>query len=140
MKGYSDGENLHVTFEREESTQLVFLLMIAKQRIMDLLEKEDNEKLREKLKKALKETEEFMDKLSLIAHKFKDEGSVMITEKIDKLYRSKKMSQKLWKAWLDLCLTLDGIELDEKDRQLIDSHLEEILSLTYDFKEESSEE
>ena len=64
----------------------------------------------------------------------------MITEKIDKLYRSKKISSKLWKAWLDLCLILDGIELDEKDRQLIDSHIEEILSLTYDFKEEASEE
>jgi len=63
----------------------------------------------------------------------------MITEKIDKLYRSKKMPTKLWKAWLDLCLTLDGIELDEKDRQLIDLHMEEILSLTYDFKEEPSE-
>jgi len=49
MKGYSDGVNLHVTFEKEESTQLVFLLMIAKQRIIDLLKKEDNEKLRKKL-------------------------------------------------------------------------------------------
>ena len=138
MKGYSDGENLHVTFEREESTQLVFLLMIAKRRIMDLLEKEDNEKFREKLKKVLKETEEFMDKLSLIAHKFKDEASVMITEKIDKLYHSKKMPQKLWKAWLDLCLMLDGMELDERDRQLIDSQIEEILSLTYNLEEEFS--
>ena len=71
MKGYSDGENLHVIFEREESTQLVFLLMIARQRITDLLEKESNKKLREKLKEALKETEEFMDKLSLVAHNFK---------------------------------------------------------------------
>jgi len=75
MKGYSDGENLHVIFEKEESTQLVFLLMIARQRITNLLEKEDNEKLRKKLKEALKETEEFMDKLSLIAHKFKEEAS-----------------------------------------------------------------
>jgi len=73
MKGYSDGVNLHVTFEKEETTQLVFLLMIAKQRIIDLLKKEDNEKLREKLSEALKETEEFMDKLSLIAHNFKEE-------------------------------------------------------------------
>jgi len=75
MKGYSDGENLHVIFEREESAQLVFLLMIARQRITDLLEKEDNEKLRKKLKEALKETEEFMDKLSLVAHNFKEEVS-----------------------------------------------------------------
>ena len=75
MKGYSDGVNLHVTFEKEETTQLVFLLMIAKQRIIDLLKKEDNEKLREKLSEALKETEEFMDKLSLVAHNFKEEAS-----------------------------------------------------------------
>ena len=60
MKGYSDGVNLHVTFEKEEISQLVFLLIIAKQRIIDLLKKEDNEKLSE----ALKETEEFMDKLN----------------------------------------------------------------------------
>ena len=45
------------------------------------------------------------------------------------------MSKKLWKMWLDLCLTLDGMELDEKDRQLIDSILEEILNLTYKIKE-----
>ena len=75
MKGYSDGVNLHVTFEKEETTQLVFLLMIAKQRIIDLLKKEDNKKLKEKFRKALKETEEFMDKLSLIAHNFKEEAS-----------------------------------------------------------------
>jgi len=75
MKGYSDGVNLHVTFEKEETTQLVFLLMIAKQRIIDLLRKEDNEKLREKLSEALKETDEFMDKLSLVAHNFKEEVS-----------------------------------------------------------------
>ena len=75
MKGYSDGVNLHVTFEKEETTQLVFLLMIAKQRIIDLLRKEGNEKLREKFRKALKETEEFMDKLSLVAHNFKEEAS-----------------------------------------------------------------
>ena len=49
------------------------------------------------------------------------------------------MSKKLWRAWLDLCLTLDGMEIDEKDRQLIDLHIEEILSLTYDFKEMKSE-
>ena len=36
---------------------------------------------------------------------------------------------------MDLCLTLDGTELDEKDRQLIDSILEEILNLTYKIKE-----
>ena len=71
MKGYSDGINLYVTFEKEESTQLVFLLMIAKQRIIDLLKKENNKKLREKLKEALKETEEFMNKLSLVAHNWK---------------------------------------------------------------------
>ena len=71
MKGYSDGVNLHVTFEKEETTQLVFLLMIAKQRIIDLLRKEDNKKLKEKLRKALKETDEFMNKLSMVAHNWR---------------------------------------------------------------------
>ena len=74
MKGYSDGENLYMVFEKEESTQLVFLLMIAKQGIIDMLKKENNEKLRKKLKEALKETEEFMDKLSLVAHDWKFKG------------------------------------------------------------------
>ena len=63
----------------------------------------------------------------------------MITKKIDNLYRSKKMSKELWRAWLDLCLILDGMEIDEKDRQLIDLYIEEILSLTYDFKRIKSE-
>ena len=49
------------------------------------------------------------------------------------------MSKELWRAWLDLCLILDGMEIDEEDRQLIDLHIEEILSLTYDFKEIKSE-
>jgi len=58
----------------------------------------------------------------------------MITEKIDKLYCSNKISRKLWEAWLDLCLILDGMELNEKDMQLIEEHLEEILNLTYNNK------
>ncbi|RLE52625.1 MAG: hypothetical protein DRJ30_07670 [Candidatus Methanomethylicota archaeon] len=61
----------------------------------------------------------------------------MITEKIDKLYRSNKISRKLWEAWLGLCLILDGVELSEKDMQMIEEHLEEILNLTYNIKEDS---
>jgi len=133
MKGYSDGENLHVIFEKEESTQLVFLLMIAKQRILDLIKKTENKKLREKLKEALKETEEFMDKLSLVAHNFENS----ITERIDRLYRSRRISAKLREAWLDLCLRLDGMDLDERDKELIVSSISKILSLAYNLEEVS---
>jgi len=67
MKGYSDGENLHVTFEREETVQLVFLLCFGKQKLIEMLKEKNNETI----KKAIHEAEEFINKLEVISHNWR---------------------------------------------------------------------
>ncbi|RLE67048.1 MAG: hypothetical protein DRJ38_00310 [Thermoprotei archaeon] len=60
MRGYSDGRNLHVTFEGEESLQLVLLLGIA----LRALRQQGNQA-------ALREAQNFYEKLERITFRWR---------------------------------------------------------------------
>ena len=67
MKGYSDGKNLHITFEGEESLQFVILLGEGIRAV-----KKWNLKNKELQEKINREVDEFWYKVAVITHRYKE--------------------------------------------------------------------